>query len=218
MRALGDGVFDYVEEVAVVGGPGGGGYAFGAEGKKCAAAEFLDLEGVLAEAGGVGGIGKEMVVVGDVERAEAEEGMAFGEGIQVEEDLVSGARVVGVAKMEGVLLAFDGLGGIEIAAEAVRYGEVGLLDAGEHFMVEGFLKCLGGLEDGVGIGVFRLEMADDFGIFFFAEPGVVINAEVSVNLVLDRTAGRDRRLGRGILSGSANSDVVFLNVLEFHFL
>ena len=41
--------------------------------------EILDFEGVLAEAGGVGGVGEEGIVVADFEDAEAEEGVAFGE-------------------------------------------------------------------------------------------------------------------------------------------
>src|SRR5579862_9967316 len=56
--ALGDLVFHDIEEMAAVGRPDGGGNAFGPKGKKFAVPEVLDLEGVLAEAGGVGGIGK----------------------------------------------------------------------------------------------------------------------------------------------------------------
>src|SRR5690242_9774808 len=74
MGALGEPVFDYIEEMAVVGGPGGGGDAFDAEGQEFGGAEVFDLENVLAEAGGVGGVGEEVVVVGDLEGTEAEEG------------------------------------------------------------------------------------------------------------------------------------------------
>jgi len=79
--SLGDRIFYYVEEVAVVGGPGRGSDAFDAKGQEFGSAEVFDLERVLAEAGGVGGVGEEMVVVGDFERAEAEEGMALGQGV-----------------------------------------------------------------------------------------------------------------------------------------
>src|SRR5262245_3921459 len=65
--ALGDGVFDHVEDMAVVGGPGGAGYAFGAEGEEFAGAQVFDLERVLAEAGGVSGVGEKMIIVGDFE-------------------------------------------------------------------------------------------------------------------------------------------------------
>jgi len=79
--AFGEGIFDDVEKMAVVGGPGGGGDAFDAEGQEFGGAEIFDLEGVLAEAGGVGRVGEEMVVVGDFEGAEAEEGVALGEDV-----------------------------------------------------------------------------------------------------------------------------------------
>jgi hypothetical protein len=77
MGTLGEGIFDYVEEMAVVGGPGGGGDAFDAEGQEFGGTEIFDLERVLAEAGDVGGVGEELVVVGDFEATEAEEGMAL---------------------------------------------------------------------------------------------------------------------------------------------
>lgn len=78
MGTLGEGIFDYIEEKAVIGGPGGGGDAFDAEGQEFGSAEILDLQRVLAEPGGVGGIGEEVVVVRDFKRAEAEEGVALG--------------------------------------------------------------------------------------------------------------------------------------------
>ena len=79
--ALGDFVFDDVEEGAVVGGPGGGGDALDAEREEFVGEEILDFEGVLAEAGGVRGVGEEVIVVADFEDAEAEEGVAFGEKV-----------------------------------------------------------------------------------------------------------------------------------------
>ena len=81
MGPLGDGIFDDEEKVAVVGGPGGGSDAFDAEGQEFERTQVFDLERVLAETGGVCGVGEEMVVVGDLERAEAEEGMALGQGV-----------------------------------------------------------------------------------------------------------------------------------------
>jgi hypothetical protein len=76
--SLGERIFDDVEEMAVVGAPGGGGDAFDAEGQEFGGTEVFDLQRVLAEAGSVGGVGEEMIVVGDLERAEAEEGVALG--------------------------------------------------------------------------------------------------------------------------------------------
>jgi len=129
--------------------------------------------------------------------------------------LIGGVCAVGrTAEMERVLLAFDGFGGVEITTEAIGNGEIGLLDPGEHLVVERLLKGFGGFEDGVGVGVFGPEVPDDRGVFLFAEPGVIVDAKIAVEQVLDGFAGGDRGLERGV---SANGDGVFLKVLGVHF-
>src|SRR6476660_4954289 len=67
MGALGDRIFDHIEEVAVVGGPGGSGHTLGSEREEFTGSQVFDLQGVLAEPGGVGRVGEEVVVVGDFE-------------------------------------------------------------------------------------------------------------------------------------------------------
>ena len=57
-----------------------------AAGQGLAGFEVLDVERVLAEAGGVGGVGEPAAVVGDVGGADGEEGVAFGQLVAVEED------------------------------------------------------------------------------------------------------------------------------------
>src|SRR5215472_10191733 len=89
--ALGNGVLDHVEEMATVGGPRSGGHPLGAKREEFAALEILDLQSVLAEAGDVGGIGQKLVVVRDFKGAQAQEAVAFGQGVEVEEQLVRGA-------------------------------------------------------------------------------------------------------------------------------
>ena len=79
--ALGDFVFDCVEESLAVGGPSSARGAFDFEGKEHVGGEILDLKCVLAEAGNVGGIGEKSVVIADVEGTEAEEAVAFGKGV-----------------------------------------------------------------------------------------------------------------------------------------
>ena len=125
-----------------------------------------------------------------------------------------GENLCEAAKVERVLLAFDGFGGVEVTAKVVGNGEVSLLDAGEHFAVKRLLKGFSGLECRVGVGVFGLQVPDDCGVFFFAEPGVVVDAEVAVEELLDGLAGRDRRLRRGV---GAKGDGVFLKVVDVHF-
>jgi hypothetical protein len=157
MGPLGDGVFDHVEQMPVVGGPGGRGDPFGAEGQQVSGAEIFDFQRVLAEPGGVGRIGEEMVIVGDFKRTEAQKGMAPGESIQVEEDVVGGVGRAGrSAQVERILLALDGFGGVEVVAQTIRDGQVGLLDAGEHLLVQGFLKGFGGLQGRLRCRRFRL--------------------------------------------------------------
>ena len=60
--------------------------------------------------------------------------------------------------MDGILFAFLGAREILEAAKLVRDAEVRLLNAGEHFLVELFLEGFGGLEDGVGVGIFGVEV------------------------------------------------------------
>src|SRR5437016_3604163 len=87
---LGGFVFDCVEKGSVVGSPGDAGDACDFKWQKRVSSEIFDFECVLAEAGDVGGVGEELVVVADVKGAETEEGVAFGKGVQVQEEFVGG--------------------------------------------------------------------------------------------------------------------------------
>jgi hypothetical protein len=117
--------------------------------------------------------------------------MAFGEGIQVQQEVVIGICGFLFTEMDGVLLAFFGTREIEIAAKAGGNRQIGLLDTAEHFLVELFLKSFGAGKHGVGVSVFGVEVGDDFGIIFIVEPVVWIDAAVFVNDVFDRMATRD---------------------------
>jgi len=194
--AFGGFVFDYVKERAIVGGPGGGGNALDAEREHCRVVEILDFEGVLAETGGVRGVGEKGIAVADFEDAEAEEGVAFGELIEIEEDLLVGSLDCGAA-VDGVLLALDSAGVVFEATKGVWDGEIGLEDAAEHFVVEAGLEGFGGFEIGVGVGALGFEIGEYAGIFFVAEPGVVVDAAVGVDNVLDGFAEGERGLESG---------------------
>ncbi len=80
-------VLDGVEEGAVVGGPDDGADALDLAGERFAGGKILDVQRVLAEAGGVGGVGQPAAVVGNVGGADGEEGVALGELVAVEDDL-----------------------------------------------------------------------------------------------------------------------------------
>jgi hypothetical protein len=50
------------------------------------------------------------------------------------------------------------------------------------------------LEEGIGVGVLGVEIGENFGGFFVAEPGVVVDAAVTVEDGFDGFATGDRRL------------------------
>ncbi len=81
VRALGGFVLDRVEERSIVGGPRGTGGALNSNWERLASVQILDLQRVLAEAGGVQRIGEQGIVVADRERAEAQKRMARGERV-----------------------------------------------------------------------------------------------------------------------------------------
>jgi hypothetical protein len=49
------------------------------------------------------------------------------------------------------------------------------------------------VKDGIGISVLGVEVRDYFGILLFLEPGIVVDAAVVVDDVLDGMAAGDRR-------------------------
>ena len=110
--------------------------------------------------------------------------MALGEDVQVEKD-VFGGILRGLAAIDGVLAALDGARAVFVAAKSVGNAEVGLLDAAEHLLVELFLKGFCGFEIGVGVRVFGFEVGEHAGVLFVAEPGIVVDAAIVVDDVLD---------------------------------
>jgi len=103
----------------------------------------------------------------------------------------------GGAAVDGVLLAFDGAGVVFETAQCVWDAEIGLLNPAEHFLVEAGLEGFCRFEVGVGVRVFGFEVGEDARIFFVAEPGVVVDAAVGVDYVLDGFAESERGLKSG---------------------
>ena len=110
--------------------------------ERFAGAEILDLQRVLAEAGGVEGVGEQMVVVADVEGAEARKGWPCGEGVQVEEDFFGGIRRHRAGGSGSGTACLLRCARNRDSREGGRERKVGLLDAAEHLLVELFLKRL----------------------------------------------------------------------------
>ena len=110
-------------------------------------------------------------------------GLALGEKVDIEDDLL-GLRGVedgvevgaggAAAAVDGILTALDGAGGVEPVAEAVGNALVGLLNVGEHLVVERGLELGGGRHDGGGIGVLCFEVGEQFGRVLVAHPAEVV--------------------------------------------
>ena len=76
--------------------------------------------------------------------------------------------------MDGVLQPLFGARVVPPGAVAIGNGDVGLLDVAEHLLVELVAQVGEGRHDGVGVGVFGIEVGGDVGVFLVAQPGVVV--------------------------------------------
>ncbi len=199
-------VFHGVEEVEAVGGPDYGANPFDAADKDFSGLQVFDLEGVLAEAGGVDGKGHPAAVVGDVDSADGEEGVSAGHLVAIEDDFLFGivlrpAGGAALATVDGVLEALLRAGVVPIVAIPVGNGNVGLLDVAQHLVVELLAKGSKWLHERFGVCVFGLEIPGDLGVLLVAKPGVVVGEYDPVEFffgVFNR--GDGRRGQRGGLS------------------
>ena len=156
------------------------------------------MQHVLPVSGRVDRVGQEAIVITDIQRAERQKRVAHRKLIQIQQELFRGTLRLAPAEMERILLALVRAGEIEIAAQAVGNREVGLLNPAKHFLIELFLKLLGRPQDRVRVSVFGFQVGDDIGIFFLAEPSVVVDAAIAMQSVLHGFAPRYRRLGDGV--------------------
>ena len=117
--------------------------------------------------------------------------MAFGKLIDVEQDFFAGkvaivvrrlngkrikAVAVGTAGVDGVILAGLETAVVPVAVIARRDAAVVLLDAGDDFVVELVFQRRKRREDGIGVGVFRVEIGEHLCVFagVVAQPVVFI--------------------------------------------
>ena len=163
------------------------------------------MEGVLAEAGVVRGVGKEPTVGRKRQGADGHEGLVLRELVHVEDDAFSGAvraaiRADGAAAVPGVLLALLGAGDVLPGTNAVRDGAVILLNVGEDLVVDSVLqRCETGHVRG-GEGVLRFQVGSHAGCALVPEPGVVVVEVDSVKL-----GGAGIAFGDGRLNESRDS-------------
>src|SRR5258708_4106246 len=71
---------------------------------------------------------------------------------------------------------------VKVIAPAIRNVLVGLFDVTENFVVELRLERLSRFHRGIGVGVLSFEMGNHGGIRFLAQPEIVINQLVAINL------------------------------------
>ena len=182
-------VLDRIEQRPAVGGPGHRARLLREGGSRHARAQVLDEQVVLAESGGVGGVGEEPAVVAHRVGAQGQEGVPLRQQVEVEGDLLF-SYLRGGTRREGLLAAEDGVllarlrpRVIEVRAVTVGDVDVRLLDAREHLRVQRALEARRGLRHRVRVRVLRLQVARHLGVALLAEPEVVVHAALPVHHV-----------------------------------
>ncbi len=201
-------VHPHVEDGGVVVGPGRsvrgvldrlGGQGVGVE--------VHEVHGVALAAGRVCRIGQPPVVGTDGEVAQGEVGVPGGQEVLVQDDLLIGGDPAGrlgagpvgrPPAVDGVVASLQGAAVVEPAPLAHRHREVRLLDAGHDLVEQGLLQSPRAGHDRSGVGILRLEVRDDGGVVFVAEPVPLVDPGVAVGLEGHRTSlghGGDRVSG-----------------------
>ena len=196
VRTLGRFVFDGIEERLIVGSPGNTGDSFDALGERFTGAQVPHTKSVLAEAGIVRGVCKQIIVIAHVEGAKPEKTVSFGELVEVQKRLFSCIFPILPAVMIGILLALHRPSEIKIPAQPIGNREISLLDSPQHFLVKLLLKCLSGFQDGVSVGILCLQVCKHFRGLFVAKPVVMVYATVAMKHVVHGFPPSHRGNGR----------------------
>ena len=184
-------VFNVVEGLAVVRPDGITVGAGDFVGKALAAREVGDAQGVLAAAIGVIRPEQFLVVLADVHHARAVVIVSFGKHIDVEQDFFAdkiaavvrrldadGVQpgAVGAAGIDGVIFAGFKAGVVPVTTVTRGHGAVVLFDAGDNFVIELVFLRFQRREDGIGVGVFRVEIGKHLRVFAFvvAQPVILV--------------------------------------------
>ena len=201
VRALRHGVLGHVEDGPVVGRPGRAGHTLRERALHGARPQVLDEQLVLTEAGVVGRVEEQGVVVAHRERAHREELQPLRHLVLVEQHLLWGrlregpVRPRGLAAADRVLQALDRAAVVVEAAVAGGDAEVGLLDPAQHLLVERLAERLQVRGRRLGVGVLRLQVAHDVGRALLPQPVVGVHERAPVPDLCVVLSGRDR--GRG---------------------
>ena len=120
--------------------------------------------------------------------------MSFGELVEIQKDLFGAVHAAFAPAPIGILFAFFSAGVIKVLADPRWYAEIGLLDSTEHLFIKVLLQALRWRHHLVGVGILGLEIFDDLGIGFLAEPEVIVVERASVDRRFVRYFLCDRRL------------------------
>ncbi len=198
------------EQVPRVGGEDeAAGGALDRVGQHRAGRKILQVDLVVLRSLIVGGVGEQGVVGTVLGRPNLEEGVALGQGVDVEQDLLGPVLPAGRAGVDRVLAA--GLEPGVVGPGTVRIGDRGvvLLDPAAHLGQQRFLQRLGRGEQRLGVGVLRLQVPPDVGAqalgvphhrlpVVVLHPGVVVDSDTSELLDAAGLAAGDGRRGAGV--------------------
>ncbi len=93
-------ILNGVEEGAVIGGPDDRADALGLVGEHLACFQIFDVEGVLPESRGVGGVGQQVAVVGDADGAQGQETLADRHLVHIKHDLFGSIEGTALAAVD----------------------------------------------------------------------------------------------------------------------
>jgi len=200
IRALGHGIFGGVEEGLPVGSPFHAGHPLRGVRQEAARGQILHPQRVLAVPRFIGGVGQSGIVVADGTVPQAKEGLALGQFVLVQVDLLRRLHAAFPAAEDGVLLPFHGAAVVEEPVVEGGHAEVRLLDAAQQFLVKALLEGLESAGLGFGEGILGLQVGRHLGVLLLPQPEVGIPEGLAVpGLGVGHLLG-DRRHG-GLRSG-----------------
>ena len=122
--------------------------------------------------------------------------MARSQRVEFQQQFLVRAFRITLAIVKRILLALFRAREIQIAAQPVGNGKIGLQDAAQHLLVQILLKALGIAQDGVRVRVFGVEVSNDLGIILVAEPCVIVDEPVPMDDTFHRLTPRNGGLRR----------------------
>ena len=171
---FGHGILGGVEHPCTVGRPFEAGHPLGQRAGRLSGDEVLAVQGVLAKARDIGAVEQRGAGIAGLEASESEERTALSQEVQIEEKLLGGLGIRSPIRrslaptMDGILTPLLGPRVVIIGRAPDRDGEVGLLDAPQHFFVKRLTEGLGLDGAGFHVGVLRFQVADHLRVGFLA--------------------------------------------------